>query len=160
MFANDRLFDTVFHWQLPFSFGQVRKKTSSFQFPVFTKHPSNSLRSLVAAAESSSRIGVWPETGLRSRVPPSPWHLAPAPTQAPSHLRSSGDTANVTRHIHYDNVLRLGPAGTRRLNYQTQDWFESLSPKRYASFSLLIIHCGQRTIFMLCPSKENWLDTK
>ena len=136
MFANDRLFDTVLHWQLPFSCGQVRKKTSSFQFPVFTKHPMfGGGRGILIASRSLA------------------WDWTPAQGPAlPLTLGSGSDTgsvtppelrrheANVSRHIHY--VLRPGPAVTRWLNYQTQDWFQSLSPKALCKL-FIVIHSSK-----------------
>ena len=68
------LYSTPFLWTTSILIQKVRKKTSSLQFPVFTKHPICPVQStliLRVGTESSSRTGVWPETGLRPWVLPS-----------------------------------------------------------------------------------------
>ena len=135
MFANGWLFHTVSHWQLPFSFGQVRKKTS-FQFPVFTKHPTEQSTPIFGGGR-----------GILIAYRSLAWDWSPAPGPAlPLTLGSGSDTGSVTPpssgdtrgQCHQTHTLWRGPAVTPWLNYQTQDWFPSLSPKRYASIAIVI----------------------
>ena len=146
MFANGWLFHTVSHWQLPFSFGQVRKKTS-FQFPVFTKHPTEQSTPIFGGGR-----------GVLIAYRSLAWDWSPAPGPAlPLTLGSGSDTgseapetprANVTRHIHYDGGLLWRPDLIIRHKIDSSHCLQSVMQ----ALSLSFIHRRQRTIFILCPS--------